>query len=48
MPGIAEKELSVNLQMKMQLEDGSFETELFIFDPGWGDKHVDPVTGQMA
>ena len=45
---IAEKELSVNLQMKMQLEDGSSETELFVFDPEWGDEHVDPVTGQMA
>ena len=48
MPRIAEKELSVNLQMKMQLEDGSSESELFVFDPGWGDKHVDPVTGQIA
>ena len=49
---IAEKELSVNLQMKIQLvgesEDGSFESEFFIFDPGWGNRHIDPVTGQMA
>lgn len=48
MPRIAEKELSVNLQMKMKYEEGGSEAELFIFDPGWGEKHVDPVTGQLA
>ncbi len=45
---IAEKEISVNIQMKMQLEDGNFQAKLYVFDPGWGDMHVDPVTGQMA
>lgn len=45
---IAEKEISVNIQIKMQREDGSFQSELYIFDPGWGDMHIDPVTGQMA
>ena len=48
MPRIAEKELSVNIQMKMQLEGGSSEAELYVFDPGWGDEYVDPVTGQIA
>jgi len=45
---IAEKELVVNQQMKMQLECGSSEMELFVFDPGWGEKHTDPQTGQIA
>jgi len=45
---IAEKGLVVNHQMKMQLECGSSEAELFVFDPGWGEKHVDPLTGQLA
>jgi len=33
---IAEKELVVNQQMRMQLECESSETELFVFDPEWG------------
>ncbi len=46
---IAKKEISVNIQMKkIQREDGSFQSELYVFDPGWGDRHADPVTGQMA
>lgn len=45
---IAEKELVVNQQMKMQLECGSSGTELFVFDPGWDRKHADPQTGQLA
>jgi len=45
---IAEKELVVNQQMRMQLECRSSETELFVFDPGWGEKHVDPQTGKIA
>lgn len=45
---IAEKELVVNQQIKMQLECGSSETELFVFDPGWGKVHVDPQTGHLA
>ncbi len=40
---IAEKEISVNIQMKIQREDGSFQSELYVFDPGWGDRHADPV-----
>ena len=32
----------------MQLECGSSETELFVFDPGWGKVHVDPQTGHLA
>lgn len=45
---IAEKELVVNQQMKMQLECGSSEAELFVFDPEWGKEHVDPITGLRA
>lgn len=48
MPRIAEKELSVNLQMKMKIGERNPEGELFTFDPGWGNEHVDPVTGQLA
>lgn len=45
---IAEKELVVNQQMRMQLECESSETELFVFDPEWGEEHVDPITGLLA
>lgn len=52
MPRIAQKEMIVNLQIKMQLEKsidkGLVRTELPVFDSGWGRTCVDPETGKPA
>ena len=52
MPRVAQKEINVNVQMKMQMEkataEGSSEPEMIVFDPGWGAVCIDPVTGKTA
>ena len=52
MPRVAQKEIHVNIQMKMQLENPSAEgrpgTDLIVFDPGWGSVCIDPETGKTA
>ena len=52
MPRIAQKEINVNVQMKMQMEEssgkGCTELEMIVFDPEWGDVCKDPVTGKTA
>ena len=48
MPRIAEKELVVNLQMKMQMECSCPQIPLYVYNPGWGSESIDPVTGKMA
>lgn len=52
MPRIAQKELSVNTQMKMQMEissaDSFSDRDLIVYDPGWGIECIDPVTGKTA
>ena len=52
MPRVAQKEINVNVQMKMQMEksseEGCIEPEMIVFDPGWGAVCIDPVTGKTA
>ena len=52
MPRVAQKEINVNVQMKMQMEksaaEGRTEPEMIVFDPGWGAVCIDPVTGKTA
>lgn len=51
MPRVAQKEIKVNIQMKMQMENSVAEhtdTELIVFDPGWGSECIDPVTKKNA
>lgn len=52
MPRIAQKEIHVNIQMKMQLENPSDKRgsadALIVFDPEWGSVCIDPETGKKA
>ena len=48
MPRIAEKELVVNLQMKMQMKCSCPQLPLYVYNPGWGSESIDPVTGKAA
>jgi hypothetical protein len=51
MPRIAQIEINVNVQMKIQIEnskDGQSEVNPILFDPGWGAECIDPVTGKKA
>lgn len=45
---IAEKELSVNLQLRMPFDNEKSRDELYVYDPGWGKVHIDTVTGMSA
>lgn len=52
MPRVAQKEINVNIQMKIQMEKSSEEgpssAEQIVYDPGWGSVFIDPVTGKTA
>lgn len=52
MPRVAQKEINVNIQMKIQMEKSTEErpssAEQIVYDPGWGSVFIDPVTGKTA
>jgi len=45
---ISEKELSVNAKMKFGPRSEVSLEEMFVFDAGWGDSYIDPVTGEKV